>query len=526
MNASPILHLVLLLPVMAGLAPAGSVEDREDGSTTIHVVVYRLPDPSRPDAITRADVAVLKEFTRRWSEGWDETLPDGLVKHHPSILEQRYKEKYKANPARYGKHNWGRVQIELEQFRPRRKPPEGVSITDAARMAIEAGDAPDILYVNFRQSHAHIRKGLLYPLDKPSDNYLLSMTEEEKQFPIHEKIWPVIKRRAAAVGKEHVWAMPFGGVLGKVMLYRKDLLDRAGVPHPTNDWTWEDFLAACKKLTDPKEGTYGIRLGRGRSESWYWTGFLWSAGGDAMLYDAEKDRWCAAFDSRAGAVALEFYTRLCTEKWVDADGRERNGYAYKESDAGKRWERGQIGFCQAYISERVFSTVDPATTGMVAMPLGYPDENGKRHRGGELNSRMHGLYAGIKHPAVRDAAWEYIRFHESKDAARIRTRIIVEAGKGRFVNPRYLRLFGYEDLIPLAPKSWEEAFKIAIETGKPEPYGRNCLLIYHEMTKPINRAENLGRFGDLPEDREARIAVMQRLLKRGAATMDSSNRRP
>ena len=54
----------------------------------------------------------------------------------------------------------------------------------------------------------------------------------------------------------------------------------------------------------------------------------------------------------------------------------------------------------------------------------------------------------------------------------------------------------------------------------------NCLLIFCEMTKPINRAENLGRFGNLPEDREARIAVMQRLLKRGAATMDSSNRRP
>ncbi|MBT3288779.1 MAG: extracellular solute-binding protein, partial [Victivallales bacterium] len=459
--------------------------------------------------------------------GWDETLPDGLVKHHPSILEQRYKEKYKANPARYGKHNWGRVQIELEQFRPRRKPPEGVSITDAARMAIEAGDAPDILYVNFRQSHAHIRKGLLYPLDKPSDGYFAAMTEEEKQFRVHEKIWPVIKRRAAAVGKEHVWAMPFGGVLGKVMLYRKDLLDRAGVPHPTNDWTWEDLLAACKKLTNRREGSYGIRLGMGRSESWFWTGFLWSAGGDAMLYDAKEDKWRAAFGSRAGAVALEFYTRLCTEHWVDADGRDRYGYAYKNvPDAGQMWERGQIGFYQAYISERVFSTIDPDITGMVAMPLGYPDENGKRHRGAELNSRMHGLYARIKHPAVRDAAWEYIRFEGSKEAARIRTRIIVAAGKGRFMNPRYLRLFGYEDLVPLAPKGWEEAFKIAIETGKPEPYGRNCLLIYCEMTKPINRAENLGRFGNLPEDREARIAVMQRLLKRGAATMDSSNRRP
>jgi multiple sugar transport system permease protein len=116
---------------------------------------------------------------------------------------------------------------------------------------------------------------------------------------------------------------------------------------------------------------------------------------------------------------------------------------------------------------------------------------------------------------VRDAAWEYIRFHGSEDAVRIRTRIMVEGGLGRFVNPRYLRLFGYEDLIRLAPKGWEETFEIAIETGKPEPYGRNCQLVYHQMTKPMEKAEELALEGKLPEDREERLRVMQRLLEAG-----------
>ncbi len=128
---------------------------------------------------------------------------------------------------------------------------------------------------------------------------------------------------------------------------------------------------------------------------------------------------------------------------------------------------------------------------------------------------MQGIFAGVKEAALRDAAWEFLKFGESKEAVRIRTRIMVEGGLGRFVNPRYLHMFGYDDLIRLAPKGWEETFKIAIETGKPEPYGRNCQLVYHVMTKPMNRAERLALDGDLPEDAGERLAVMQDLLRKG-----------
>ena len=513
MNIPLIYRFALPLLVLAGFVQAGLVSDQPDGTTTVMVKCYRLPDPTRTDTKTRADVAVVKEFTRRWAEGWDEKMPDGTVKRHPSIFEQRYKDKYKGNPGKYGTHNWDKVQIELKQFSGITI--EGMGMDSRPLMAIAGGIAPDILYVNFRQSDTYVQEGFLYPLDKPEDEYLSSMTEEEKKFAVHEKIWPVIKRRGPS-GEEHVWAMPHGGVLGKVMLYRKDLLDAAGIPYPKNDWTWEDFLAACKKLTNPKEGTYGARFGKGKSESWFWVTFLWSAGGDAMLYDEKKDEWRAAFDSRAGAVALEFYTRLCTEHWTDVDGRDRFGYAYKETEAGQKWELGQIGFYPAYIDEKLFSTINPDITGMVAVPRGFPDENGVRHRGGELNSRMQGLFAGIKDPVVRDAAWEFLRFHESRDAVQIRTKIMVEGGLGRFVNPYYLRLFGYEDMIRLAPKGWEETFKIAIETGKPEPYGRNCQLVYHVMTKPMVNAEELALGRELPEDLEARVAVMKGLLEEGA----------
>ncbi|OQY23467.1 MAG: hypothetical protein B6I34_04645 [Anaerolineaceae bacterium 4572_32.1] len=50
-----------------------------------------------------------------------------------------------------------------------------------------------------------------------------------------------------------VRAMPFAWVC-TVLYYNKDAFDAAGVGYPTEDWTWDDFLDAAKKLTIDKDG--------------------------------------------------------------------------------------------------------------------------------------------------------------------------------------------------------------------------------------------------------------------------------
>ncbi|MGV1822699.1 ABC transporter substrate-binding protein [Agrobacterium sp. CG160-95] len=41
---------------------------------------------------------------------------------------------------------------------------------------------------------------------------------------------------------------------GAVLYYNKDAFDAAGLTYPTKDWTWEQFLAAAKKLTVDRNG--------------------------------------------------------------------------------------------------------------------------------------------------------------------------------------------------------------------------------------------------------------------------------
>jgi multiple sugar transport system permease protein len=486
-RALALLALCLCLPVHSR---AGRVEDR-DGKTIIHVVVFGLPDPSNTDTANRAGV----EAVRAFREGF------------PRLFAEKYRARYEAAPEHYGRHNWANVEIELKQFTGLQV--EGVEVD---MLAIAGGVPPDVLYINFRKSDTYIRGGFLYPLDKPEDGYLTGMTQEEIDFRVHPMIWQVIRRRGPG-GDKHVWALPWGGALGKVLLFRKSLFDEKGIPYPTNDWTWDQMMDAARRLTDPKRGLYGMLLSRGKHESWWFITWLWSAGADVLEYNEERDEWRCVFDTREAAVALDYYTRLSAERWTDADGKVRRGYSSKDAaDSWAKWERGEIGMMMAYIDEKLFATINPDLVGMVPVPLGPTGL-----RGGELNSRMMGLFAGIRDPAVRDAAWEYMRFTDSEAAMAIHTRVLVEGGLGRFVNPRYLRQFGYHEIERLSPKGWAETFEIAISTGKPEPCGKNSNVAYDLLTYPIQEAEQLALKDQLPADPEARLDLLQEILRKANA---------
>ena len=78
---------------------------------------------------------------------------------------------------------------------------------------------------------------------------------------------------------------------------------QAGVAPPTDDWTWQDFRDAAKKLTDAGTKTYGWAYVNDGSEDtvWRYLAMLWQAGGDLLNADNTKP----AFDSagRAGGAA-------------------------------------------------------------------------------------------------------------------------------------------------------------------------------------------------------------------------------
>ncbi len=459
----PMLCVVLVGLFVATNTRAGYIEEK-DGKTIIHVTLSTecLPDPTSIATNDRANVAVVRQFRRKF----------------PKIFAKKYKARYKADPEKYGNYNWDNVEIVLDRF-------SGIKVegVESDLMSIAGNMAADILYINFRKSDNYITNQFIQPLDR----YYKDLKPEQINRRVHEKILPVCHRKGPD-GEMHWWTMPYGGLLGRVLVYRKDLFDEYKIDPPTAKWTWKDLYNACKKMTDPNKGIYGMRLVRGKLESWYWVAFLWSAGGNIMTYDAKNNKWLCTFDSDAAVKALDFYTQLSAELWTDKNKKLRRGYVYKDVDVKIRpkWDRGEIAMMYAYMEETLLARIKPEVTGIAPVPLG-PD--GKR--GAEINSRMFGMYSQIKEQAICDAAWEYMCYYDSIPAQALRTKIMVEGGMGKFLNPKYLKMFGYDNILKLVPEGWAETFEIAINTGKPEPYGKNSNFAYEEMTKPIHLAEEM-----------------------------------
>jgi multiple sugar transport system substrate-binding protein len=109
------------------------------------------------------------------------------------------------------------------------------------------------------------------------------------------------------------------------VVYNKSLFAKAGLQPPGPGWTWQDFVADAKKLTNPAIKQYGTAYVTPGTEDtvWHWEALLWEAGGSLLTADNKK----AAFDSPAGLASLNtLRTMSVTDKSVYLDPTD-NAYA-------------------------------------------------------------------------------------------------------------------------------------------------------------------------------------------------------
>ncbi|MCD8480646.1 MAG: extracellular solute-binding protein [Candidatus Cloacimonetes bacterium] len=199
-----ILVLCLLFSLNAGYLSASA--------KPIVIKVFELPDPRHTDAYSKANLAVVAAFREKYPE------------------------------------------IELQAFSGIKI--EGMDLDSGPLLAIAGGVAPDILYVNFRQSDTYIQNNLLYPLDE----FIRHESDEAMDLRVEKPVWQVIRRKKKGDQQERVWALPYE-TLVRVLMYRKDLFKKVGLNPNVPPRDWDEFLDYAKRLTDPASGTYGTVFG-------------------------------------------------------------------------------------------------------------------------------------------------------------------------------------------------------------------------------------------------------------------------
>jgi len=361
-------------------------------------------------------------------------------------------------------------------------------------MAIAGGISPQVIYVNFRKSDSYIRQGFLQPLN----DFIARLPRKELNEIVLPAVKPVVCRKDKK-GVEQWWALPFDNLV-VALYYRKDLFHEAGLDPDRPPRTWDELMSYARRITNPAKGVYGFGMEAGPTASWNFYTFLLSSGARAVDQDANGE-WHAAYDSPEAAEAVLFYARLCQEPFQKG-GRTIPAAAYRDNELGLLWDQGKIGMYESYLNSKLIAAVNPELVGIAPPCLG---PSGKR--GSEVNSRCLGLYAGIKDPAIREAAWTFIHFWASAEAQRIRTKTFVENGYGQYLNPADLRRFGYTEYLRRVPKGWEQVFNETLRAGVPEPYGKNCDLIYWYLTKPLDTAL-MEKLGARPHD-EAKKRILE-----------------
>ena len=354
----------------------------------------------------------------------------------------------------------------------------GPAAESGLMLQFAGGTAPDVVYVNFRESATYIQQGFLEPLD----DYL-------KQDPeIFDRQSLVIKKVLKDVGGGHVYFIPYAQFV-QALYYRRDMFQEAGLDPDRAPRTWDEFYEDSKKLTNQPKGVWGFEYGSDPdATAYWWINFLWQAGGEVVRRNA-KGQWEAAFDSPAGVTALNFQKKLMTAPWVGPDGKTYLGVARHSSTMADDRVKGVVAMWFQYQSNIIANTADtnslnPSLIGIAPMPRGPTGISAN-----EINAASWGISSQIKDPRVRDAAWRFVKFMASDEADRIRTRAYVESGLANTVNPQSLIKYGYADYATGVSKDWMNANKSLFESGHPEPYGANMSQVYVLLGQPLQDIE-------------------------------------
>lgn len=201
----------------------------------------------------------------------------------------------------------------------------------------------------------------------------------------------------------HTYGLP-SGFTSRALYYNKKMFDDAGVPYPKDGWTWDDFKAAAKKLSNPEKKQYGFGI-RTSNDPYDMQGIVWSNGGSFISKDGKEIE--GYMNSPETAQSIQLFGDMLKDGSATLVGGKNQLSGDDIFKAGKiaMWESGVWpleGFKKAKVD---FGTVE------------MPAFTGKPVKGIVALSAV----SVAKQSKQKDLAWEFTKFFISNEAIKMRS---------------------------------------------------------------------------------------------------------
>lgn len=343
-------------------------------------------------------------------------------------------------------------------------------------MSMVGDAAPDMFWMQSQDLAKAVDQEFLMPLDD-----YVNRTPEMKK-----RLTGAVLEMCSSIGpdgKKHIYALPFA-VGASCLTYSKKRFREAGLVDSHGNTIaprdWNDMWEFGKKLydadKDPETGFpkhWAIQL---PLEGWFFDKLPAYAGGEPWRQNADGT-WQTLVNSKPCVRSLEFLKMMSWKPWTDPKGRRIKGVMQIELMAQS--DTGQSGSPRSALK---IEGKDLQATGIVAMTLDslysnfnermakdpnnygicpfpkYPGPEGKYAN--RVGGTLIGIKSTIKDQRVKDAVWTFVSYLCGEQGEREKTKIFVDNGVARYVNPELLRKYGYsQDVIDQVPPEWARTYK-------------------------------------------------------------------
>lgn len=251
------------------------------------------------------------------------------------------------------------------------------------------GSLPDVFWMHSNEFYKYAQYEMLLDLtDKINSSELIDLSKypediveiynyEDKQFAVPKDIDTIA-----------LW-------------YNKTMFDEAGMEYPNENWTWEDFRNACKKLTKDDGSQFGYALKPSNNQDgWYNT--VYSMGGSVISKDKKESK----MNDTNTIKALELITGIIK------DGSTPSYEVMTENNPEALFEAGKV----AMITQGSWMLAELCNNDYVKANCDIsvlPKDSVTGNRISIYNGLGWGAAANTSYP---DEAWQLIEYLGSKEA--------------------------------------------------------------------------------------------------------------